>query len=78
MEITIIHGQGHEGSTYHVTAMLKEKLAKEGDEAHEYFLPADGPEFCVGCFGCMFKGESIACRPIKCADWPIPSFAPGL
>ncbi|MGE5613741.1 MAG: NAD(P)H-dependent oxidoreductase [Bacillota bacterium] len=57
MEITIIHGQGHEGSTYHVTAMLKEKLAREGDEVHEYFMPADGPGFCIGCFGCMLKGE---------------------
>lgn len=57
MEITIIHGQGHKGSTYHATAMLKEKLAREGDEVHEYFMPADAPGFCIGCFGCMTRGE---------------------
>ncbi len=26
MQITIIHGQSHKGSTYHITRMLAEKL----------------------------------------------------
>ncbi|NLG88755.1 MAG: hypothetical protein GX494_05980 [Clostridiaceae bacterium] len=26
MEITVIHGQGHKGSTYHITYMVKERL----------------------------------------------------
>ena len=26
MEITIIHGQGHKGSTYNITKILKEKF----------------------------------------------------
>ena len=36
MKITIIHGQNHKGSTYHIAKMLAEKL--EG-EITEIFLP---------------------------------------
>ena len=57
MEITIIHGQGHKGSTYHVTSMIKERLADSETTVHEYYLPKDTPGFCVGCFQCIQKGE---------------------
>lgn len=57
MEITIIHGQGHRGSTYHITEMMKESLADKDAVVHEYFLPKDAPDFCVGCFQCIKKGE---------------------
>ena len=57
MEITIIHGQGHKGSTYHITEMIKEKLADTDTTVHEYFMPKDTPAFCVGCYGCIQKGE---------------------
>lgn len=58
MTITIIHGQQHKGSTYHITEILKERLT-EGSETvvHEYFMPKDTPEYCVGCFRCILKGE---------------------
>jgi len=57
MEITIIHGQGHKGSTYHITTMIKERLIDKKTKVHEYFMPKDAPGFCVGCFQCMEKGE---------------------
>lgn len=112
MEITILHGQGHKGSTYHITEMMKENLLDmdraceiidnkviklNGDRndnidrnnstsisnstnanfnvnvntnantnvsrnsgrdiVHEYFMPKDTPDFCVGCFQCILKSE---------------------
>lgn len=57
MHITIIHGQGHKGSTYHITTMMKEKLAEGDTVVHEYFMPKDAPAYCTGCFQCIKKGE---------------------
>jgi len=56
MEITIIHGQTHKGSTYHITTMIKEKLADSDTTVHEYFMPKDAPDYCVGCYQCVQKG----------------------
>ena len=50
MKIAMIHGQNHRGSTYHIGAMLAEKL---GGEVTEFFLPRDFGEFCVGCNSCL-------------------------
>lgn len=55
MNITMIHGQNHKGSTYHIGRMLAEKL--DGDIT-EFFLPRDFGEFCVGCTSCFMKGET--------------------
>ncbi len=57
MEITIIHGQGHKGSTYHATAMIKERISGSDTVIHEYFMPKDTPAFCTGCCQCILKGE---------------------
>ncbi len=57
MDITLIHGQMHKGSTWHASTMLKEQLADKDTRVHEFFLPADGPGFCLGCFQCIFSGE---------------------
>lgn len=57
MEITIIHGQRHHGSTYHSTEMLKSQFTDPDTTIHEFYLPADGPDFCVGCYSCILKGE---------------------
>lgn len=57
MEITIIHGQAHKGSTYHITEMVKEKLADPASAVNEYFMIKDTPGFCVGCYNCINKGE---------------------
>ena len=57
MEITMIHGQNHKGSTYHIASKISEKLSEEDTIIHEYFMPKDTPNFCVGCFQCIQKGE---------------------
>ena len=54
MKIAMIHGQNHRGSTYHIGAMLAEKL---GGEVTEFFLPRDFGEFCVGCNSCFMKAK---------------------
>jgi len=58
MRITIIHGQSHKGSTYHITEQIKNKLSNESTVIYEFFMPADAPGFCVGCFQCIMKGEN--------------------
>lgn len=55
MNITIIHGQSHQGSTCHIARSLAEKL--EG-EVTEFFLPMDFGEFCVGCTACFCESET--------------------
>lgn len=57
MKITIIHGQNHQGSTYHIARSLAEKL--DGGIT-EFFLPKDFGEFCVGCTAC-FKVSETKC-----------------
>ena len=56
MKITMINGQNHKGSTYHIGKILALKLAKEED-IEEVFLPKDMPHFCIGCGNCLIKGE---------------------
>lgn len=52
MKITIIHGQSHKGSTYHIARILAEKLH---GEITEFFLPRDFNSFCVGCTQCFMQ-----------------------
>ncbi len=59
MKITVIHGQGHKGITYKMTSTVLEFLAEDNDEINEFFLPKDGPGFCVGCNTCFMKGEEF-------------------
>ncbi len=56
MKITIIHGQSHKGSTYHIAKMLSEKIS--GDVT-EFFLPKDFNSFCTGCTSCFEKSEKL-------------------
>ena len=56
MKITIIHGQNHKGSTYHIAKMLADKL---DGEVTEFFLPRDFGEFCIGCTNCFAKAEEL-------------------
>lgn len=55
MKITVIHGQNHKGSTYHMARSLAEKL---GGEITEFFLPRDFGDFCVGCTMCFTDSET--------------------
>ena len=56
MKITVIHGQSHKGVTYKMTHTVLEFLMSSEDELKEFFLPKDGPGFCVGCNNCFLKG----------------------
>lgn len=56
MRITIIHGQSHKGSTYHIAHILAEKL---GGEITEFYLPKDFGTFCTGCTNCFAKSETL-------------------
>lgn len=56
MKITIIHGQSHKGSTYHIARMIAEK---SGGEITEFFLPRDFGLFCTGCVTCFTKSENL-------------------
>lgn len=55
LNITIIHGQSHSGSTCHVARLLANKL--RGD-VKEFFLPKDFGEFCIGCTACFAQDET--------------------
>lgn len=52
MKITIIHGQNHKGSTYHISRLLLDKITGEKDVS-EFFLPRDLNHFCLGCYTCI-------------------------
>ena len=56
MRITLIHGQNHTGSTYHIGKMLAEQFAN-GD-IQEFFLPKDLEYFCLGCYKCIESDEA--------------------
>lgn len=58
MKLTVIYGQSHRGVTYTMTRAVLDKLMAEGDELTEFFLPKDGPDFCVGCNSCFLRGEA--------------------
>lgn len=56
MKITLIHGQSHKGSTYHVARILAEKI---DGEITEIVLPRDFDQMCVGCAQCIKKDEKL-------------------
>lgn len=64
MEVTVIHGQAHQGSTYYAASLLREKLTGV-IAVHEFFLPKDGPDFCLGCFQCIRKGGEFCPHAAK-------------
>ena len=53
MNIVIINGQNHKGSTYHIGRMLAERV---GGNITEFFLPRDFSDYCVGCSQCFEVG----------------------
>ena len=59
MNIAVVHGQQHRGSTYHCTHMVLDRLAERKGELRvsEFFLPGDGPAPCIGCGRCFTEGE---------------------
>ena len=75
MKIVMIHGQGHKGITYTMSRCVLDNLKDTDTEIKEFFLPKDGPGFCVGCNGCFIKGEDTCpeagkVQPIiKAMEW---------
>lgn len=55
LKITIIYGQNHKGSTYHIAHKLATKI---GGDITEYFLPKDFSSFCLGCTQCFMVDEA--------------------
>ena len=66
MKTVIIHGQSHQGSTYHIARQLADKL--DGTST-EFFLPRDFGAFCVGCARCIKQSETLC--PHREALFPI-------
>ena len=57
MKITVIHGQNHKGSTWHVADELLKSI-KTKHVVKEFFLPRDLNHFCTGCFACLKSREN--------------------
>lgn len=57
MKITLIHGQNHQGSSYHIGRMIAEKIPGK-NQLEEFFLPKDLNYFCIGCYMCI-ENEAI-------------------
>lgn len=66
MNIVMINGQNHKGSTYHIGRMLAERV---GGNITEFFLPRDFSDYCVGCSQC-FEVETESCPHYE-AQQPI-------
>jgi len=60
MNILIINGENHKGSTYHIARQVADKIAAAyaGTETDEIWLPEELPEFCCGCARCVLESES--------------------
>ncbi len=59
MNIVMLNGQNHKGSTYHIGRMIADRI--EGDnEITEFFFPRDLNHFCAGCYRCI---ENTAACP---------------
>lgn len=56
MNVLIISGTNHKGSSYSIGRIAADKLAKP-ENIREVFLPHDFDEFCCGCTTCFSKGE---------------------
>lgn len=56
MKISLVHGQNHKGSTYHIARMTAEKI---GGDIDEFFLPRDLGVGCSGCLLCLHKGREF-------------------
>lgn len=52
MNIVLIHGQNHKGSSYHIGRMIVDKIVTE-KTITEFFLPKDLNHFCLGCYKCI-------------------------
>lgn len=55
MNIVVLHGQNHKGSTYHITQMFLSEFKGENTHIEEFYFTNNSA--CIGCFNCLLKGE---------------------
>ncbi|MBU3210529.1 NAD(P)H-dependent oxidoreductase [Clostridium algidicarnis] len=72
MEVIVVYGTEHKGSTYNIVQLFLEELLVTKENITEFFLPKDMPNFCCGCTSCFGKGEEFCphyekVQPIKMA-----------
>ena len=60
MRITVINGTEKKGVTYHLKEIFLEQFRGEA-EITEFYLPKDGPGFCIGCTAC-FRNNQNFCK----------------
>ena len=60
MKITVINGTEKHGVTYRMKEIFLESF-RGNAEITEYYLPNDGPGFCIGCTTC-FRGNQNLCK----------------
>ena len=66
MKITVINGTEKKGVTYRLKEAFLEPF-KDKAEITEFYLPKDGPGFCVGCTTCFGKGQEL-CKDAACVQ----------
>ena len=64
MKITVVNGTEKHGITYKLKEVFLEPF-KDKAEITEFYLPKDGPGYCVGCITCFGKGEKL-CKDAAC------------
>ena len=66
MKITVINGTEKKGVTYRLKEMFIEPF-KGKAEITEFYLPKDGPGFCVGCTACFMNNPNL-CKDAECVQ----------
>ena len=64
MNVLIISGTDHKGSTYSIGRIAAEKITS-AENISEVFLPRDFDEFCCGCTNCFIKNETLCSHYAK-------------
>lgn len=52
MNIVMINGQNHKGSSYNIGRMIADKMEGE-NKVTEFFFPRDLNHYCLGCYQCI-------------------------
>ena len=66
MKITVINGTEKHGITYRLKEMFLEPF-KGKTEITEFYLPKDGPGFCIGCTQCFLTYQD-RCKDAACVQ----------
>ena len=66
MKITVINGTEKHGITYRLKEMFLEPF-KDKAEITEFYLPKDGPGFCIGCTQCFLTYQD-RCKDAACVQ----------